>query len=153
MHGHQNGLKTALLLASLAALFIFIGGAWGGQTGVVIAFGFAVVMNAVSYWFSDRIVLRMHNAQPVGPDHVLYRATQRMAQKAGLPMPRVYLIPSQSPNAFATGRNPSHAAVADAAIHDATAIVGHGVGGQQAGHGGPVAGCEVSPVALVLSTC
>ena len=104
--------KTALLLAALAGLFIVVGGAIGGSGGAVVAFVFAVVINVTSYWFSDRIVLRMHNAQPVGTDHVLYRVTQRMAQKAGLPMPRVYLIASQSPNAFATGRNPDHAAVA-----------------------------------------
>ena len=104
--------KTAVLLAALAALFIVVGGAIGGSGGAVVAFVFAVVINVTSYWFSDRIVLRMHNAQPVGTDHVLYRVTQRMAQRAGLPMPRVYLIASQSPNAFATGRNPQHAAVA-----------------------------------------
>jgi heat shock protein HtpX len=104
--------KTAVLLGALAGLFIVVGGAIGGSGGAVVAFVFAVVFNAGSYWFSDRIVLRMHNAQPVGTDHVLYRVTQRMAQKAGLPMPRVYVIASQSPNAFATGRNPDHAAVA-----------------------------------------
>jgi heat shock protein HtpX len=73
---------------------------------------FAVVMNVGSYWFSDKLVLRMYKAQEVGPDHVLYRITARLAQKGGLPMPRVYVIPDQSPNAFATGRSPEHAAVA-----------------------------------------
>ena len=108
----MNGLKTTVLLASLAALFIFIGGLWGGQTGVVIAFIFAAGFNAFSYWFSDRLVLRMHSAKEVGEESVLYRVTRRLAQKANLPMPKVYVIPQQSPNAFATGRDPHHAAVA-----------------------------------------
>jgi heat shock protein HtpX len=108
----MSGMKTAILLAALAAVLIFIGGAVGGQNGVLIAFLVAVVMNVTSYWFSDRIVLRMHRAAEVGEDHVLYRVTRRLAQKANLPMPKVYLIPSDSPNAFATGRDPHHAAVA-----------------------------------------
>lgn len=93
-------------------MFLLIGRAVGGDAGLVIAFGFAVVMNIGSYWFSDRIVLRMYKAQPVGPDHSLYRMTERLAQRARLPMPKVYIIPDMSPNAFATGRNPNHAAVA-----------------------------------------
>jgi heat shock protein HtpX len=105
-------MKTALLLASLATLLILIGGAVGGQGGVIIAFFVAVAINATSYWFSDKIVLKMHNATEVGEDHVLFRVTRRLAQKAGLPMPRVYVIPNPSPNAFATGRDPHHAAVA-----------------------------------------
>jgi heat shock protein HtpX len=108
----MSGLKTTLLLASLAALFIFIGGAFGGQSGIVMAFIFAMVVNGISYWFSDRIVLKMHKAIEVGEDHVLFRVTRRLAQKAGLPMPKVYVIPDASPNAFATGRDPNHAAVA-----------------------------------------
>jgi heat shock protein HtpX len=78
----------------------------------MLAFVFAVVTNGIAYWFSDKIVLRMHNAQEVSSDHVLYRVTRRLAEKAGLPMPRVYIIASASPNAFATGRDPDHAAVA-----------------------------------------
>jgi heat shock protein HtpX len=78
----------------------------------VIAFIFAAVMNLVSYWFSDKIVLRMYRAQPVGPEHPLYRIVERLTMRASLPMPKVYIIPEASPNAFATGRNPSHAAVA-----------------------------------------
>ena len=78
----------------------------------MIAFVIAIVMNVGSYWFSDKIVLRMYHAQEVGQDHPLYRMTARLAQKAGLPMPKVYVIPDTSPNAFATGRNPQHAAVA-----------------------------------------
>jgi heat shock protein HtpX len=108
----MNGMKTAILLAALAALLMFIGGAFGGQGGVMVAFLVAIAINFVSYWFSDRIVLRMHRAIEAGEDHVLYRVTRRLAQKAGLPMPKVYVIPSPSPNAFATGRNPQHAAVA-----------------------------------------
>jgi heat shock protein HtpX len=78
----------------------------------MIAFVIAAVMNLGSYWFSDRIVLRMYRAQEVGPDHALYRMTERLARQGGLPMPKVYIIPDASPNAFATGRNPQHAAVA-----------------------------------------
>ena len=110
--GDMNGMKTAVLLAALAALLMFIGGAVGGQGGIMVAFLFAVAINAASYWFSDRIVLRMHRATEVGEEHVLYRVTRRLAQKAGLPMPKVYVIPTPSPNAFATGRDPHHAAVA-----------------------------------------
>src|SRR6187549_1842539 len=108
----MNGMKTAVLLAALTGLFIVVGGALGGQGGAMFAFVIAMAMNVGSYWFSDKIVLRMYNAQPVGPEHPLYRTTQRLAQQAGLPMPKVYIIPDPSPNAFATGRNPSHAAVA-----------------------------------------
>ena len=93
-------------------MLLALGGALGGETGMIIAFGFAVVMNVGSYWFSDKIVLRMYKAQEVGADHRLYRMTARLAQRAGLPMPKVYVIPDPSPNAFATGRNPQHAAVA-----------------------------------------
>lgn len=107
-----SGLKTAALLGGLSALFMLIGGALGGQQGMLFAFGLAVVMNMGSYWFSDKLVLRMYKASEVGPDHQLYRITARLAQKAGLPMPKVYVIPDMSPNAFATGRNPQHAAVA-----------------------------------------
>jgi len=105
-------MKTAALLAALAALFMVVGGAIGGEAGLVMAFVIAVVTNGIAYWFSDRIVLRMHNAQEVNSDHVLSRVTRRLADKANLPMPRVYLIASGSPNAFATGRDPDHAAVA-----------------------------------------
>lgn len=108
----MNGLKTTLLLASLATLFIFIGGLWGGQAGVIVAFLFAAALNGFSYWFSDRVVLKMHSAKQVGEESVLYRVTRRLAQKANLPMPKVYVIPQPSPNAFATGRDPEHAAVA-----------------------------------------
>jgi heat shock protein HtpX len=108
----SNGLKTALLLGALSGLLLVVGEWLGGSSGIVIALLFAAVMNVGSYWFSDKIVLRMYGAQPVGPEHPLYRITERLARQAGLPMPRVYVIPEASPNAFATGRNPQNAAVA-----------------------------------------
>jgi len=108
----SNVVKTALLLATLSALLMGIGGAVGGSQGLVIGFLFAAVMNFGSYWFSDKIVLRMYSAQEVGPDHRLYQIVSRLASRAGLPQPRCYVIPDDSPNAFATGRNPQHAAVA-----------------------------------------
>lgn len=107
----SSTLKTALLLGLLTALVLLIGSAFG-EGGLLFAFVVAVVMNIGSYWFADRIVLRMYHATEVGPDHVLSRVTARLAAKAGLPMPKVYVIPDPSPNAFATGRNPQHAAVA-----------------------------------------
>jgi heat shock protein HtpX len=107
-----NGLKTALLLGVLSGLLLLIGDLLGGSQGIMIALIFAAIMNVGSYWFSDKIVLRMYGAQPVGPEHPLYRLTERLARQAGLPMPRVYIIADPSPNAFATGRNPEHAAVA-----------------------------------------
>jgi heat shock protein HtpX len=107
-----NTLKTTVLLAALSGLLLFIGELMGGQSGLVIALGFAVVMNIGSYWFSDKIVLAMYRAQPVAPNHPLHQIVQRLSQRAGLPMPKVYIIPDASPNAFATGRNPDHAAVA-----------------------------------------
>jgi heat shock protein HtpX len=107
-----SGLKTALLLGAMSGLLLVIGGALGGQSGLTIALVMAVAMNAFSYWFSDKMVLRMYRAQPVGEDHPLYRIVARLAQRASLPMPKVYIIPDPSPNAFATGRDPQHAAVA-----------------------------------------
>lgn len=107
-----NGLKTALLLGALSGMLLLIGDMLGGQQGLIVAFGFAALMNLGSYWFSDKIVLRMYRAQEVGSPHPLYQITERLARRAGLPMPKVYTIPDQSPNAFATGRNPQHAAVA-----------------------------------------
>src|SRR5437867_1652665 len=107
-----NAVKTALLLGAMSALLMFLGQALGGAQGLVLGFLLAALTNFVSYWFSDKMVLSMYGAQEVGPDHRLYRIVARLAQRAGLPMPRVYVIPQPSPNAFATGRNPSHAAVA-----------------------------------------
>jgi heat shock protein HtpX len=110
----SNVLRTTVLLAALTALFLVIGAALGGNQGMVIAFIFALLMNFASYWFSDKIVLAMYGAREVSLHEApeLYRLVQRLAQRAGIPMPRVYTIPSDSPNAFATGRNPEHAAVA-----------------------------------------
>src|SRR5499427_2460947 len=108
----SNTIKTALLLGALSALLLLIGQALGGAQGMVIGFLFAVVTNFASYWFSDKIVLRMYRATEVGPDHRLTQIVTRLAEKAGLPQPRCYIIPDPSPNAFATGRNPEHAAVA-----------------------------------------
>src|SRR6476659_5276555 len=108
----HNGLKTALLLGVLSALLLAIGEMLGGAQGMVVGFVFAVVTNFASYWFSDKIVLRMYSAQEVGPGHRLYDTVDRLAKRAGLPPPRCYVIPQMSPNAFATGRNPEHAAVA-----------------------------------------
>jgi heat shock protein HtpX len=107
-----NGLKTAVLLAALSGMLLAAGEYFGGQQGLIMALVFAALMNLGSYWFSDKIVLRMYRAQEVGPSHPLYQMTERLARQAGLPMPKVYIIPDSSPNAFATGRNPQHAAVA-----------------------------------------
>jgi heat shock protein HtpX len=107
-----NTVKTALLLGVLSALLLFIGEALGGAQGMLIGFFIAVATNFASYWWSDKIVLRMYNAQEVAPGHRLYDLVARLAQRAALPQPRVYIIPDPSPNAFATGRNPEHAAVA-----------------------------------------
>jgi len=108
----SSGLKTALLLGTLSGLLLALGGALAGETGLVMALVIAVGINGFSYWFSDKMVLRMYKAQPVGEDHMLYRMVARLAQRADLPMPKVYIIPDPSPNAFATGRDPKHAAVA-----------------------------------------
>ena len=108
----NNSVKTVLLLGLLSGLLLALGELLGGSQGLVIAFAFAVVMNFASYWFSDKIVLKMYRAQEVGPEHKLSVVTRRLATRAGLPMPKVYVIPDASPNAFATGRNPGHAAVA-----------------------------------------
>ena len=108
----MSGLKTVLLLGALSGLFVAVGSMLGGESGMLLALGFAVIMNIGSYWFSDKIVLKMYRAQEVGPGHRLYDMTARLAKRAELPMPKVYVIPEAQPNAFATGRNPQHAAVA-----------------------------------------
>ena len=108
----SNTVKTFLLLAGLSGLFLFLGDMLGGAQGLMVGFVFAALMNFGSYWFSDKIVLRMYGAQEVGPNHRLYSLVDRLAKRASLPMPRVYIIPDASPNAFATGRDPDHAAVA-----------------------------------------
>ncbi|MFA5974543.1 MAG: zinc metalloprotease HtpX [Elusimicrobiota bacterium] len=110
----MNALKTFLLLSGLMALFLFIGQAVGGRAGMQYAFLLACAMNIFSYWFSDKMVLAMYRAKPVTETEApeLLRIVRGLAQKANIPMPRVYLIDSPVPNAFATGRNPAHAAVA-----------------------------------------
>jgi heat shock protein HtpX len=105
-------IKTVLLLGIRSGLLLAIVELLGGAGGLRIAFVMAIVMNVASYWFSDKIVLRMYRAQEVGPDHRLSQVVARLVQRASLPMPKVYIIPDLSPNAFATGRNPHHAAVA-----------------------------------------
>lgn len=109
-----NLMKTAILMAAITALFMTLGRLMGGQQGMLLALLVALGMNFFSYWFSDKMVLRMYNAQEVDASSApqFYRLVQDLSQKAGLPMPRVYLIDEDAPNAFATGRNPAHAAVA-----------------------------------------
>ncbi len=109
-----NTFKTAFLLTLLTLLLMFIGRVFGGQNGMILALGLAVVMNFVSYFYSDKIALAMYRAQPVTREQLprAYDAVERLTQKIGIPMPKIYVIPNQSPNAFATGRNPSHASVA-----------------------------------------
>ena len=109
-----NLMKTAVLMAAITALFMVVGGMIGGRTGMLIALLVAVGMNFFSYWFSADMVLKMYNAQPVDESTApqFYRMVQELAQRAGLPMPKVYLIDEAAPNAFATGRDPEHAAVA-----------------------------------------
>ncbi|MCG7361847.1 zinc metalloprotease HtpX [Roseomonas sp. ACRSG] len=107
-------LRTTVLLAAMTALFVAVGGLLGGRGGMMVALGVACVTNLFAWWGSDRMVLRMHNAQPIGPQDApaLWRMTEAMAARAGLPMPALYLIHERQPNAFATGRNPQNAAVA-----------------------------------------
>lgn len=110
----MNNIKTFLLLAGLTALLIVIGGLLGGKAGLMIALIFAGVMNLGAYWFSDKIVLKMYKAHPIGPNDQMgfYNIVYQLAKKANLPMPAVYIIEEETPNAFATGRNPDNAAVA-----------------------------------------
>lgn len=107
-------LKTVLLLALLSGLIIVLGGAMGGRTGIIIALGFALVMNVGSYWFSDSIVLSMYHAQELGETEApaLHQMVAELAAEAGVPKPRICLIPEEAPNAFATGRDPEHGVVA-----------------------------------------
>jgi heat shock protein HtpX len=110
----SNTLKTTLLLGLLTGLILWFGQFLGGSQGMMIAFVFAAIMNFGSYWFSDKIVLAMYGARPVGMNDApeLYRIVQNLATRAGMPMPKLYVIPTDAANAFATGRNPEHAAVA-----------------------------------------
>jgi heat shock protein HtpX len=110
----MNQFKTFILMLVLTGLFILVGSAIGGRNGAVYAFIFAALMNFFAYWFSDKIVLRMYGAQPVSQSEApeLYQIVGELVNKASLPMPKIYIIENDTPNAFATGRNPEHAAVA-----------------------------------------
>ena len=109
-----NAFKTTLLLTLMTLVLLFLGARFGGQNGMLIAFGVAAVMNFVSYFYSDKIALAMYHAQPVTREQLprAYSVVERLTQRLGLPMPKIYVIPTESPNAFATGRNPAHASVA-----------------------------------------
>src|ERR1700685_1682701 len=109
-----NTFKTAFLLTALTLLLIFFGRYFGGENGMMLALAFAAIMNFVSYFYSDKIALSMYRAQPVTREELprAYAAVERLTQKIGIPMPKMYVIPDDSPNAFATGRNPQHASVA-----------------------------------------
>lgn len=130
-------LKTFFLLALLTGLILFLGQLMGGRTGLVVAFGFALVMNFVSYWYSDKIVLAMYKARPLAPEDApaLHAALADLAAKAGIPTPRLVLIPQEAPNAFATGRNPANAVVAVTEglvrllpLAEVKAVLGHELG-------------------------
>lgn len=110
----MNTAKTIGLMVFMTLLLVFVGAAIGGRSGMVFAFGLAVIMNFGTYWFSDKIVLKMYHAQPVTEAQApeLYSIVRTLVQKAGMPMPTLYIIPDETPNAFATGRNPEHAVVA-----------------------------------------
>ena len=110
----MNTFKTALLLTGLTLLLVFAGDYFGGRNGMVIAFLFAAAMNFFSYFYSDKIALSMYRAQPVTREQLprIYEVVERLSQRMGIPIPKIYVIPTDSPNAFATGRNPQHASVA-----------------------------------------
>ena len=110
----MNTLKTGFLLIVMTAIIVALGGVFGGTRGTILAFVIAMVMNVGSYWFSDKLVLSMYGAKPIAESDApgLYSLVGRLASEAGLPMPKLYVMPNDQPNAFATGRNPSHAAVA-----------------------------------------
>jgi len=109
-----NQIRTTILLAVMTALILWIGQLFGGRQGMIIALLLAAGMNFFSYWYSDKIVLKMYRAQEVSPQETpeLYEMVQALSRKAGLPMPKLFVIPKEAPNAFATGRNPEHAVVA-----------------------------------------
>jgi heat shock protein HtpX len=134
----SNTLKTTALLAALTVLLILIGSVVGGEQGMVVAFVFAGLMNFASYWWSDKIVLWMYGAREVNEAEApgFHALVRRLAQSAGLPMPKVYIIPTDTPNAFATGRNPQHAAVAatEGILRLLTSDELEGVIGHELGH-------------------
>ncbi len=110
----ENSVKTVFLIALMTGIFIVVGNIIGGRNGAILALALSAVMNLVMYWFSDKIVLAMHRAKPIGPGHPsgVHEIVQDLSMRAGLPMPRVYIVPDATPNAFATGRDPAHSAVA-----------------------------------------
>lgn len=108
----KSGFRTFILMMALTLILVWVGGILGGRTGTIIALVFAGGMNFYSYWFSDKMVLKRYKAGEVGPEHPLYQTVKKLANKANLPMPKVFVTPEATPNAFATGRNPQHAAVA-----------------------------------------
>jgi heat shock protein HtpX len=127
-----NNVKTVFFLGALSGIILLAGHLIGGRQGVIIALGIAAVTNFISYFYSDKIALMSMGAREVGPDHELYQITAELAQRANLPMPRVYVSPSDAPNAFATGRNPQHAAVCatDGLLrildrHEIAGVMGH----------------------------
>ncbi len=134
----ENRVKTVLLLTGLTIFLIFMGKVLGGRQGMYLAFILALGMNFFSYWFSDKIVLRMYKAQEVSPEEApqIHQMVEELAHEAGIPKPRVYIIPDDSPNAFATGRNPQHAAVAatQGIIRLLTPVELKGVLGHELGH-------------------
>jgi heat shock protein HtpX len=134
----ENRVKTVLLLTGLTIFLIFMGKFLGGRQGMYLAFILALGMNFFSYWFSDKIVLRMYRAQEVSPEEApqIHQMVEELAHEAGIPKPKVYIIPDDSPNAFATGRNPQHAAVAatQGIIRLLTPVELKGVLGHELGH-------------------
>jgi heat shock protein HtpX len=134
----ENRVKTVLLLTGLTIFLIFMGKFLGGRQGMYLAFILALGMNFFGYWFSDKIVLRMYRAQEVSPEEApqIHQMVEELAHEAGIPKPKVYIIPDESPNAFATGRNPQHAAVAatQGIIRLLTPVELKGVLGHELGH-------------------
>ncbi len=110
----MNTLKVGVLLIALTALFLYMGELIGGRSGILVAFSIAMLMNVISYWYSDKLVLAMSQARPIEPHEApeLHRLLERLSFRAGIPVPKLYLAPGDQPNAFATGRDPQHAAVA-----------------------------------------
>jgi heat shock protein HtpX len=134
----NNNVKTVFLLAALTALIVFMGNLIGGRSGMMIAFIIALGMNFFSYWFSDKIVLKMYGAQEVDPSQApeLHQIVEELSREAGIPKPKVYIVPSESPNAFATGRDPQHAVVAvtEGLLRLCTPAELKGVLGHETGH-------------------
>src|SRR5664279_1764141 len=110
----MNAVKTAFLLTLMTVVLVLVGARYGGRNGMILAFAVSLGMNFFSYFYSDKLALAMYKAQPVTREQLprAYEVVERMTQRVGLPMPKIYVIPSDSPNAFATGRNPAHASVA-----------------------------------------